>query len=182
MNTTLLTIAVAFLGASSLVAADKPKIVAASPTNGVFFIYGWHKTVIELKDGKFRYWFWSDLGGSYVEGLEGTYTTEGDKIVLKHQKLIPLMSNWTVRSINGVVTLWSSDGCSSLKSSRRTAEETWKSPQIAGLSDADYKRYAERRKREAELIREGEQAIQDRMQAIREAEQAAASDGEKPSN
>ena len=182
MKSTLLSVGVTFLIALGLVSADQPKIAAAPPVDGVFFTHGWHTTVIELKDGKFRYWFSSDMAGSDVQSLEGTYTTESDKIVLKHPKLIPLESNWTVRSIDGVVTLWRSDGCSSLKSSKRTAEETWKTPQIAGLSDAGYKRFAERRKREAELIREGGQAIQERMQAIREAEQAAASDGEKPSN
>lgn len=155
MKTTLLSIGVAFLGASSQISADQPKIAATPPVDGVFFIDGWHTTVIELKNGKFRYWFKSDMKGGDVDGLEGTYASENDKIVLKHPKIIPLESNWTVRRIDGIVTLWRSDGLS-LKSSKRPAEVTWKSPQLAGLSEPEYIAFTERRKRETVLIREAE--------------------------
>lgn len=166
MKTTFLSIGVALLSLTSALSAAPPKIEIASPAEGVFVTYGFgvgHNTVIELKGGKFRYWFSSDRKGADVEGLEGTYTTEGDKIVMKHPKLIPLESNWSVRSIDGVVTLWRSDaikqldegtlklyssgkqnffrtgGGSILVPSKKTAEEAWKSPQFDILKEAEGK-------------------------------------------
>lgn len=179
MKTTFLSIGVAFLSLTSAFSAEPPKIGIASPAEGVFVTYGFgtgHNTVIELKGGKFRYWFSSDRKGADVEGLEGTYTAEGDKIVLKHPKLIPLESNWTVRSIDGVVTLWRSDaikkldesdlwnlyqsgkenffrtgGGSILVPSKKTAAEAWKSPQRA-LTEAEHKALTERQDQKAEAV------------------------------
>ena len=90
-------------------ASEEPVIATADPIDGVFFTYGMHNQVIELKEGKFRYWFNSDRKGSDVEGLEGTFKIEGNQVVLSHPKLIELVSKWEVLSIDGVVTLWRSD-------------------------------------------------------------------------
>jgi hypothetical protein len=155
MKTTFLLIGAAFLSHTIAFSAAPPKIEVASVAEGVFVTYGFgtgHNMVIELKSGKFRYWFSSDRKGSDVEALEGTYTAEGDKIVLKHPELIPLVSNWIVRSIDGVVTLWRSDAIKQfdegalklyssgkqnffrtgggliLVPSKKSAEEAWKVP------------------------------------------------------
>ena len=177
MKTTFRSIGVAFLSLTSAFAAAPPKIETASPPEGVFVTYGFgvgHNTVVELKGGKFRYWFSSDRKGADVEALEGTYTADGDKIVLTHPKLIPLVSEWTVRSIDGVVTLWRSDALKLLEEdkldlyrigkdnffrtgngsilvpSRKTAEEAWKSPQFAVLTEAERKALTEPQNRRAE--------------------------------
>ncbi len=160
MRTIILFISLALLGLPGIASAEAPKVEAASAPEGVFVTYGWHNMVIELKDGKFRYWFSSDVKGADLEGLEGTYSSEGDKIVLTHPKLFPLVSNWTVRSVDGIVTLWRSDalklsedgkldlyrmgkdnffrsgGGSILVPSKKTAEEAWKSPQTVVLTEA----------------------------------------------
>jgi hypothetical protein len=103
-------IAAVFLVTPSSVLAEEPKIEKARPQNGVFVTYGWHTIVLELKNGKFRYWFSSDVKGEVVAyPLEGTYSTTEDKIVLKHYKFIPIESIWTFRTVDGVLTMWRSD-------------------------------------------------------------------------
>ena len=105
----LLLFAVCFSVSGFLGASEKPVIETAKAVDGVFFTYGMHNQVIELKKGKFRYWFNSDAKGSDVEGLEGAYKIEGNRVVLSHPKLFDLVANWEVLSIDGVVTLWRSD-------------------------------------------------------------------------
>lgn len=155
MKTTFLSISVAFLTLSSVFSAAPPKIEVASPAEGVFVTYSFFvtgdTTVIELNGGKFRYWHSGKRNASELEGLEGTYTTEGDKIVLKHPKLMTPESNWIFRSVDGVGTLWRSDVIKKLEAgemwnlyhsgkesffrtgeglilvpSKKTAEEAWK--------------------------------------------------------
>lgn len=177
MKTTASIVAAAFLMVPSPAWADEPEIAKAEPQNGVFVTYGWHSIVLELKDGKFRYWFSSDAKGEDVAyPLEGSYTTSEDKIVLKHHRFIPLESNWTFRSIDGVVTLWRSDamqlaaskerkldlylsgkgnffrtgGGSILVPSKASAEEAWKSPQVATLSEEEYKALKQKQKAKAD--------------------------------
>ena len=128
---------------------DQPVIKPTKPVDGVFFTYGIHNQVIELKDGKFRYWFNSDCKGSDVEALEGSYKVEGNKVILSHPKIFELTANWDVLSIDGVVTLWRRDalqfreegkldlysqgkgnffrtgGGSILVPSKQSAEKTW---------------------------------------------------------
>jgi hypothetical protein len=169
MQTAFLLIGASFLSLASAFSADLPKIEVASPAEGVFVTYSrglGHNTVIELKGGKFRYWFSSDcVTLEKVEyPLEGSYTAEGDQIVIKHPMLYTLVSNWTVRSIDGVVTLWRSDAIKTLEAgqmwniyssgkqnffrtgggsilvpSKKTAEEAWKSPQFPIEIKADGK-------------------------------------------
>ncbi|MGJ8726760.1 MAG: hypothetical protein ACSHYB_19605 [Roseibacillus sp.] len=101
--------AVYFMVSGLLGASEEPIIKPAKAVDGVFFTYGMHNQVIELKDGRFRYWFNSDRKGSDVEGLEGTFKIEGNRVILSHPKLFDLVANWEVLSVDGVVTLWRSD-------------------------------------------------------------------------
>jgi hypothetical protein len=63
-------------------------------------------TVLELKDGRFRYWFSSDLRGprepSYP--LTGNYRTNGGTITLAHKEIY--QTNWTFMTYEGKATLW----------------------------------------------------------------------------
>jgi hypothetical protein len=155
MKTIFLSISVAFLSLSGAFSADPHKIEVASQAEGVFVTYSFFvtgdSTVIELKGGKFRYWHSGRRNAAELEGLEGTYTAEGDKIVLKHPKLMPPESNWMFRTVDGVGTLWRSDVIKQLEAgemwnlyhsgkesffrigegsilvpSKKTAEEAWK--------------------------------------------------------
>ena len=82
------------------------------PQDGVFFGYtGYMTYVIELREGRFRYWFESDakMPEEPEYPLEGKYTVKDDTVTLHHEKLIPLSSIWKCRSVNGIPTLWRSD-------------------------------------------------------------------------
>jgi len=84
---------------------------AASKTNiveGVYYGGGASTEIIELKNGRFRYWFESDVVGagpprsSYP--FVGQYSVEGDVITLKHKDI-----DWPERIFrlaNGKPSLW----------------------------------------------------------------------------
>lgn len=66
-------------------------------------------TLLELKDGKFRYWFDSDEFHKprHMYPLSGDYSIEASKLTL-HNELIPeSQSTWTFYKLNGNVTVWS---------------------------------------------------------------------------
>ncbi|MGB0582302.1 MAG: lipocalin family protein [Limisphaerales bacterium] len=94
---------------SSLVAAT-PMVVDAKPKDGVFVTNtGYMMTVLELKDGKFRYWFKSDARSLSEPKypLSGDYTVSGNRITLKHEQIS--QKQWTVRKVDGFLTLWRPD-------------------------------------------------------------------------
>lgn len=88
-------------------AADKPTIASAKAQNGVFFTNtGYEFTILELKDGRFRYWFEADKRSNEEPDypLTGEYAVSGDTITLKHDRI--LRRQWTFCAINGLLTLW----------------------------------------------------------------------------
>ena len=174
MKTTLLSVGVAFLSHSSAYSDAPPKIEITQPQDGVYVTFGLgHSIVLELKEERFRYWFSSDrIPLEKVEyPLEGSFTVVGDSIALEHKKLIPLSSNWTFRTIDGVVTMWRSDAIKLLTEKRdgldlyasgkenffltgrgsilvptkKAAEEAWKSPQYATTAEAQHKPLSEKK-------------------------------------
>ena len=87
-------------------------VSSAKPREGVYFGYAGYMTyVIEIRKGRFRYWFESDAKGltEPTYPLEGKYSIDGDTITLHHKDLIPLTSIWKFRSVNGIPTLWRRD-------------------------------------------------------------------------
>lgn len=87
-------------------------VSVGEPRDGVFFGYtGYMTYVIELKQGRFRYWFESDAKSAREPQypLQGKFTVAGDTVTLHHEQLIPLTSIWKCRSVNGIPTLWRSD-------------------------------------------------------------------------
>ena len=92
-----------------VVASEESVIEPADVVDGVYLTHTWHSYVIELKKGRFRYWFSSDAMDSEVERLEGPFDVEGTQVVLSHPKLPGRRADWEVLSIDGVVTLWRSD-------------------------------------------------------------------------
>lgn len=104
-----LFLVVASLMASSAFAAT-PKIIDAEPTDGVFVTNtGYMMTVLELKDGRFRYWFKSDAGFREQPRypLMGEYSVKGNRITLKHERIS--QKHWAVRKVDGYLTLWRPD-------------------------------------------------------------------------
>jgi hypothetical protein len=106
-------------GLCTVLIADEPTIKSAKPQEGVFFSYtGYTATVLELKDGHFRYWWESTemkMPKEPVYPVTGDYSTLGDTITLERDGIGNLQSHWTFRSLDGAVTLWRRDAMGSFK-------------------------------------------------------------------
>ncbi len=116
MKTTLGILGVFFVGCLWAAGNGDVQVFAPSkPREGVFFTYtGYMTTVLELKDGHFRYWFESDvkLPKEPAYPLTGQYTLMGETIVLNHDHIF--QKQWTYRAINGVTALWRPDAVSGI--------------------------------------------------------------------
>jgi hypothetical protein len=96
--------------------ADDITLVPAKPQNGVYFSYtGYMTTVLELKDGNFRYWLETDvkLPKEIDYPLTGEYSISGDTITLKHDQVF--QKQWTFKAVNNIVTLWRPDAIAGYK-------------------------------------------------------------------
>jgi hypothetical protein len=73
-------------------------------------IGGFSGTVLELRDGRFRYWFYSDVVGPNEPHLPviGDYSMEGEKVVLRDNRVNPTI--WNPDTVNGIRVLWRDDG------------------------------------------------------------------------
>lgn len=86
----------------------------AAPPEGVYTmcrdVSGFSGETIELMDGKFRYWFYSDVATedepSYP--LTGTYGISENTLTLDHPKISNPVRRFAV--VNGVHVLWRKDG------------------------------------------------------------------------
>lgn len=104
----LATIACVVVSTAS--AATLVKISDAEPQDGVFVTNtGYMMTVLELKNGRFRYWFKSDAGfrDQPKYPLLGEYSVDGSRVTLKHERIS--QKHWTVRKVDGYLTLWRPD-------------------------------------------------------------------------
>jgi hypothetical protein len=166
MKITLLSI-VASAMLSSAFAAAPPKITDAKPQNGVFVTNtGYMTTVLELKDGKFRYWFQSDSKSRNEPKypLAGDYSVINNRITLKHDRVS--QKHWTFLNVDGFVTLWRPDAlkmqndpggylnaytvglenfrrCGTgaiLILSDRPAELTWKKPRYVEVAEEQHRK------------------------------------------
>jgi hypothetical protein len=102
-----------------VVRANEPAVADAKPQNGVFFTYTGHMTtVIELKDGHFRYWFESDFKFAKEPRypLTGEYTVSDNTITLKHDEVS--QRQWTFRTVDSLLTLWRLDAIESFSKKR----------------------------------------------------------------
>jgi hypothetical protein len=78
-----------------------------SVQEGVYYFRNMYSTLIlELKKGKFRYWFRSDLRGPRepTYPLSGQYMTNGGAVILLHKEIS--QTNWTFMMFRGKPTLW----------------------------------------------------------------------------
>ena len=134
---------IAILFALASYGAEVPVPQPAKPQNGVFKLAnGYSSTVLELKDGYFRYWFKSDVslidavtGREPLYPLAGKYLLKGDTVVLENAQIF--QKQWTFRMLNGVLTLWRTeaidyynskkgfDSYGILRITNKTAEQAW---------------------------------------------------------
>jgi len=84
-----------------------------SPMKGVeegvyFFDAGLSKLVLELRNGRFRYWFSSDARDAFEPAypVTGKYLARGATIQLLHPTDTYLEDTWTFRKIDETTTLW----------------------------------------------------------------------------
>jgi hypothetical protein len=94
--------------------AASPTVADTKPRDGVFFSYtGYMTTVLELKDGHFRYWFESDVKSPKEPPypLTGEYSVAGSTITLKHDEVS--QREWMFRTVNGRPTVWCPDAIES---------------------------------------------------------------------
>ena len=72
-------------------------------------VAGFSGEALELKDGKFRYWFYSDVGGDTTKyPLIGTYVVKEDKLLLQHPDINS--KERILSTLNGHSVVWRDDG------------------------------------------------------------------------
>lgn len=84
-----------------------------SQIDGVYMlceeVAGYSGEALELKDGKFRYWFYSDVGGDKTKyPLVGTYVVKKEKLLLQSPDIHP--KERILSTLNGHSVLWRDDG------------------------------------------------------------------------
>ena len=119
-----------------------------SPMNGVeegvyYFSTGLSTLILELQNGRFRYWYSTD-GRGFPEPtypVTGKYSARGATVQLLHGEL-DLQDVWTFRKIDRATTLWrpnalkswhekrSFDGYGVLYVTKRKPEDVWMKPDL----------------------------------------------------
>ena len=92
------------------------------PQNGVFYLSnGYQITIVELKDGNFRYWMSSDVGTwkSSEYPIKGTYKIENDTVTLISDVDLHSHSKWSFRQINNTKTIWANFAVDTYKESNQ---------------------------------------------------------------
>lgn len=76
-------------------------------------------TTLELKHGKFRYWFYSDVrsGNEPEYPLTGDYTFQNGEVALSHEQVNQRL--WTVDVVHGIPVLWRDDALKAWKEERK---------------------------------------------------------------
>ena len=74
-----------------------------------FFPYDW--TILELHQGQFRYWFYSDcITPGKKNPVTGTFAKQGDLVVLDHEEFPSGSKRYVAKTIKGVFGLWTEKG------------------------------------------------------------------------
>jgi hypothetical protein len=83
---------------------EKPR-----PIEGVYHLHnGYQSETLELRNGRFRYWFWSDAGGGNGRlPIEGTYSVDGATVTLNGHIL--LGNQRVFHTLKGLDALWQPD-------------------------------------------------------------------------
>lgn len=82
-------------------------------------IGGFSGTIIELQKGKFRYWFYSDVGGvdEPTYPIVGEYELKDGALTLKHEQVNQAV--WYPDVVNGIPVLWREDGLRTWKADKK---------------------------------------------------------------
>src|SRR5882724_10165411 len=80
------------------------------PIEGVYHLHnGYQSETLELRDGRFRYWFWTDCSPPRGDlPLEGTYSVNGSALTLNRNDI--LLGNQRIfQPLKGMDALWRPD-------------------------------------------------------------------------
>ncbi len=117
-------LAAVFLSLAGFVSGQEKPVPLGKVQDGVYFLDGtFQTTILELKEGRFRYWFRSDfiLGKEPTYPLTGTFTNNGGSIsferkvttitnpMTKKKKDYFQTERWEFMRYQGQVTLWTSN-------------------------------------------------------------------------
>ncbi len=82
-------------------------------------VRGYSGETVELQDGKFRYWFYSDVvsADEPTYPLTGKYTLEGSTVTLNHPQIY--RKERVLAAVNGVRVLWREDGLRAWEKDKR---------------------------------------------------------------
>src|SRR5438093_7967429 len=82
-------------------AGEIPRLI-----EGVYHLHnGYQSETLELRNGRFRYWFWSDAGGGNGRlPIEGTYSVDGTTVTLNGHIL--LGNQRVFHTLKGLDALW----------------------------------------------------------------------------
>ena len=123
-------LAAVFFSLVSFVSGQEKPVALGAVQDGVYFLDGmFQTTILELKEGRFRYWFRSDVkfGKEPTYPLSGTYTNNGGSISFerkattitnpftKTEKDFFQTERWEFMRYHGQVTLWTSNSLVSWK-------------------------------------------------------------------
>jgi hypothetical protein len=89
---------------------QKPALLAEGVYKTCEEVSGFSGEILELKEGRFRYWFYTDVitGREPAYPLSGTYRIKGNTLVLKHPDVPD--NERLIDILNGVHILWRDDG------------------------------------------------------------------------
>lgn len=99
--------AIALFFTSAAVFSQTGPTPLTSVKEGVYYFQNMYSTtVLELKDGQFRYWFRSDMRSwrEPIYPVTGKYATNGGMVILPRDGIY--QTNWTSMSYQGQTTLW----------------------------------------------------------------------------
>jgi hypothetical protein len=106
-----------------IVDSEQPKIVNDRLAEGVYAtpdeISGFSGTTLELKDGGFRYWFHSDVGGLNEPEypIIGKYEFQNGVVLLNSTQVN--QSQWFIDVVHGTPVLWREDALKIWKRDRK---------------------------------------------------------------
>ena len=95
----------------------------APPVDGVYSlceeVSGFSGEILELRNGTFRYWFYSDVvtGHEPTYPLTGSYGLSGSTLTLGHSDIYS--NNRTLDVVNGVPVIWRNDGLAAWTKDRK---------------------------------------------------------------
>jgi hypothetical protein len=109
--------------------AVAPKAGGAESPPGIDGVYrtcsevaGYSGTILELKGGRYRYQFWTDVDpavNNVKTPLEGPYEIKAGRVILDNKEILQMQREWTPDVVQGIRVLWRDDGLQRWRKEKR---------------------------------------------------------------